>query len=135
MRPVGEAVELAAIRPRGKREGHWALPKGAPDRGETMEQTALREVLEETGLMGAPLGKLGAVRYVYTWEGEQVFKVVTFFLMRYVEGEIGDIAESMRIEVDEAAWLPLAGAPKLLAYRGEQEMARKALAALAEQPL
>ena len=79
--------------------------------------------------------KLGSVRYVYTWDGERVFKVVTFFLMRYVSGELGDIAEEMRVEVHDTAWLPLDEAPRLLAYRGEQEMARKAAAALAEHDL
>ena len=126
---------VAAIRPQGKRAGHWALPKGAPDPGETMEQTALREVREETGLVGDALAKLGSVRYVYTWEGERIFKVVTFFLMRYVTGELGDIAPEMRVEVHETMWLPLDEAPGLLAYRGEQEMARKAAAALDEHAL
>jgi 8-oxo-dGTP pyrophosphatase MutT (NUDIX family) len=126
---------VAAIRPQGKRAGHWALPKGAPDAGETMQQTALREVLEETGLRGEVLAKLGSVRYVYTWEGERVFKVVTFFLMRYLEGELGDIAPEMRVEVHETTWLPLEEAPRALAYRGEQETARKAAAALAEHAL
>jgi 8-oxo-dGTP pyrophosphatase MutT (NUDIX family) len=126
---------VAAIRPQGKRAGHWALPKGAPDTGETMEQTALREVREETGLSGESVSKLGSVRYVYTWEGERVFKVVTFFLMRYVDGELGDIAPEMRVEVHETTWLPLDEAPRLLAYKGEQDIVRKAAAALAGHEL
>src|SRR3954463_12863361 len=80
---------VAAIRPQGKPAGHWVLPKGALDRGETSEAAALREGREETGLDASTIAKLGAVRYVYTWEGERVFKVVTFFLMRYNAGEIG----------------------------------------------
>jgi 8-oxo-dGTP pyrophosphatase MutT (NUDIX family) len=126
---------IAVIRPQGKRSGHWALPKGAPDDGESAEAAALREVLEETGIVAAPLAKLGSTRYTYTWAGEKVFKVVTFFLMRYRSGKIGEIDEAMRVEVHEATWLPLEEAPRLLAYRGEREMARKALAALAEQEL
>jgi 8-oxo-dGTP pyrophosphatase MutT (NUDIX family) len=135
VKEVGGRPCVAAIRPQGKRAGHWALPKGAPDAGETMEQTALREVREETGLAGETVSKLGSVRYVYMWDGERVFKVVTFFLMRYVAGELGDIAPEMRVEVHETAWLSLEEAAGLLAYRGERDMVRKAAAALAGHDL
>ena len=97
---------MAAIRPQGKPEGHWVLPKGALDAGESSEAAALREVREETGLDASTLAKLGAARYVYTWAGESVFKVVTFFLMRCDGGEIGAIEEAMRVEVDEATLAP-----------------------------
>jgi 8-oxo-dGTP pyrophosphatase MutT (NUDIX family) len=117
---------LAAIRPRGK-EGVWALPKGRIDAGESAAETALREVREETGVEGRLVEKLGDVRYVYTWQGERIFKVVSFFLLRAGRGRIGQIDETMRIEVAEASWLPLADAPRLLAYGGEREMAVKAL--------
>jgi 8-oxo-dGTP pyrophosphatase MutT (NUDIX family) len=126
---------LAAIRPAGKPAGVWALPKGRIDPGETGEQTALREVREETGASGRPLGKLGDVRYVYTWDGERIFKVVSFFLLRYSEGRLGDIPPAHRHEVAEARWLPLEEGPRLLAYKGEQEMAEKALARVAELPV
>lgn len=121
---------FAAIRPQGRRAGLWALPKGLIDPGETPEGTALREVEEETGARGRSLGKLGDVRYVYTWEGERVFKVVSFFLVRYGRGRIGAIDGEMRREVADVRWLPLEEAGRLLAYRGEREMAAKALAAL-----
>jgi 8-oxo-dGTP pyrophosphatase MutT (NUDIX family) len=122
---------LAAIRPGGKAEGTWALPKGLIGRGETAESTALREVEEETGLRGKSLGKLGDVRYVYTWAGERVFKVVSFYLVRYAGGRIGDLRPELAHEVAEARWLPLDEAPRLLAYRGEREMAEKALVRVA----
>jgi 8-oxo-dGTP pyrophosphatase MutT (NUDIX family) len=121
---------MAAIRPAGKRPGTWALPKGRIDDGEKPEQTALREVAEETGAHGRSLGKLGDVRYVYTWEGERIFKVVSFFLVRYTGGRLGDLPEAFRHEVAEVRWLPLEEAPKLLAYGGERDMAFKALALL-----
>lgn len=121
---------LAAIRPQGKPEGVWALPKGLIGPGESPEQTALREVLEETGVQGTTVAKLGDVRYVYTWQGERVFKVVSFFLLRAGRGRIGEITEEMRVEVAEARWLPLDEAPRLLAYKGEREMAEKALVRL-----
>jgi 8-oxo-dGTP pyrophosphatase MutT (NUDIX family) len=126
----GEWV-LAAIRPAGKPEGLWVLPKGAIDPGETGEQAALREVAEETGAHGRVLGKLGDTRYWFNWDGERVFKVVSFFLLRYEGGRLGDIPEEFRHEVAEARWLPLAEAPGMLAYKGEREMAEKAIEMLA----
>jgi 8-oxo-dGTP pyrophosphatase MutT (NUDIX family) len=126
---------LAAIRPAGKPAGVWALPKGRIDTGESGEATALREVREETGAGGRSLGKLGDVRYVFTWDGERIFKVVSFFLVRYSDGRLGDVPPAFRHEIAEVRWLPLAEAPKLLAYKGEQEMAERALARLADLPV
>ena len=121
---------LAAIRPGGRPAGVWALPKGRIDPGESGEATALREIAEETGARGRSLGKLGDVRYWFNWEGERIFKVVSFFLVRYVRGRIGDIPPEHAHEVAEARWLPFPEAIDLLAYKGEREMARKAMAAL-----
>ena len=121
---------LAAIRPGGKPAGVWALPKGLVAPGEKPEDTALREVAEETGVEATSLGKLGDVRYVYTRAGERIFKIVSFFLIRYEGGRLGDVPEEFRHEIEEVRWLPLEDAPRLLAYGGEQEMARKALSAL-----
>ena len=121
---------LAAVRPQGKREGIWALPKGLVDAGESPAETALREGFEETGVHGRLESKLGDVRYVYTWEDERVFKVVSFFLARARSGRIGALPPGMEVEVAEARWLPLFEAPKLLAYKGEREMAAKAIGML-----
>ena len=114
---------LAAIRPQGKPAGVWALPKGNLDEGESPAETAVREVSEETGVHGRLVEKLGDVKYVYTWAGERVFKVVSFYLLRAGRGRIGEIEERMRVEVAEVRWLPLDEAPALLAYKGEREMA------------
>jgi 8-oxo-dGTP pyrophosphatase MutT (NUDIX family) len=92
-------------------------------------------VTEETGVRGRLVGKLGDVRYVYTWEGERVFKVVSFYLVRYSSGRLGDIPEEFRHEVAETRWLPLADAPRLLSYGGEREMATKALQLIDERAL
>ncbi|HUJ56282.1 MAG TPA: NUDIX domain-containing protein [Gaiellaceae bacterium] len=128
VRMIRGRKHLAAIRPQGKELGLWALPKGLIDPGESAAETALREVREETGVEGRLVDKLGDVRYVYTRRGgERVFKVVSFFLLRAGRGRIGEIADEMRIEVAEARWLPLADAPRLLAYGGERQMAAKAL--------
>jgi 8-oxo-dGTP pyrophosphatase MutT (NUDIX family) len=106
---------VAVIRPAGKPEGTWALPKGLIGPGERAELTALREVREETGVEGTPVEKLGDVRYVF----------------RYRAGRLGDIPSEHVHEVAETRWLPLEDAPKLLAYKGEREMAAKALERLA----
>jgi 8-oxo-dGTP pyrophosphatase MutT (NUDIX family) len=118
---------VAAIRPQGKPAGTWALPKGNLDPGETPAETALREVLEETGVEGRLVEKLGDVKYTYTRRDRvRVFKIVSFYLLRAGRGRLGEIEERMRIEVAEARWLPLDEAPRLLAYGGEREMAAKA---------
>jgi 8-oxo-dGTP pyrophosphatase MutT (NUDIX family) len=121
---------VAAIRPNGKPEGVWALPKGLIDPGETGAETAVREVAEETGLTGRLEGKLGDVRYVYTRGGERIFKVVSFFLLRWRSGRIGELPPGMENEVAEARWLPLDDAPRLLAYGGERDMAKQAISEL-----
>jgi 8-oxo-dGTP pyrophosphatase MutT (NUDIX family) len=126
---------LAAIRPAGKPAGVWALPKGLIADEEEPAAAALREVTEETGVEARLVEKLGDVRYVYTWAGERVFKVVSFYLLRYRRGRLGDLAPEHRHEVAEARWLPLDEAERLLAYRGEREMAGKALARLREDGL
>jgi 8-oxo-dGTP pyrophosphatase MutT (NUDIX family) len=118
---------VAAIRPAGKKPGVWALPKGRIDDGESGESTALREVAEETGAHGRSLGKLGDVKYWFNWRGERIFKVVSFFLVRYEGGRLGDVPEEFRHEVAEVKWLPLDEAPSLLAYPGERDMAQKAI--------
>ena len=123
---------MAAIRPAGKDPGLWALPKGIIGDGEAPEATALREVEEETGVEGKLVGKLGDIRYVYTWAGERIFKVVSFYLLRYSRGRLGDLPPATAHEVAEARWLPLDEAPRLLAYKGEREMAERAIEALDE---
>jgi 8-oxo-dGTP pyrophosphatase MutT (NUDIX family) len=127
VRRLRGAWVVAAIRPGGKPEGTWALPKGLISPGDSAADTALREVAEETGVVGRLDGKLGDVKYVYTWQGERIFKVVSFFLVRYSRGRIGDIPPEHAHEVAEARWLPLEDTPRLLAYKGERDMAAAAL--------
>ena len=126
---------IAAIRPAGKPDGVWALPKGRVDEGEDPAATAVREVAEETGLRGRVDVKLGDVRYVYTWAGERIFKIVSFYLVRHVGGRIGDVPAEHAHEVADVRWLPLDEAPKLLAYSGEKDMAARAAATLADKAL
>jgi 8-oxo-dGTP diphosphatase len=130
VRPVRGEWKVAAIRPAGKKPGLWALPKGNIGPGEDPRDTAVREVIEETGATGRLVEKLGDVRYVYTWQGERIFKVVSFFLLRYSRGRLGDLPPETAHEVDEVQWLRLAEAPRLLAYGGERQMAERALASI-----
>jgi 8-oxo-dGTP diphosphatase len=124
---------MAVVRPRrdDDRPEVWALPKGLIDPGERGPETAVREVLEETGLRAAVAQKLGDVRYVYTWGGERVFKVVSFFLLRAVGGRIGELPPGMEIEVAGARWVPLDDGHEILSYAGERQMVVKARDVLA----
>lgn len=127
---------LAAIRPQGRGERTWALPKGLVDPGDSAAETAVREAYEETGLRTRLDVKLGDVRYVYTRRsGERVFKVVSFYLLRYRSGRLGDLPPGMEVEVAEARWLPLAEAPRSLSYGGEKDVARRAAEVLAAEAL
>lgn len=127
-------VWVAVVQPR--REHHrshvWALPKGRIDAGESALESAVREVAEETGLRAIGERKLGDVRYVYTWDGERISKIVSFFLLRAVGGRLGDLPAGMEGEVAECRWIPLDEAPSLLSYGGEKEMARNAIKVLRE---
>ncbi len=150
VRNVRGRPSVAAIRPRGKPAGVWALPKGRIERRRAARGDRRPGGARGDGRHGRLVCKLGDVRYVYTWprgageapssgraaaaspttlpaSGERIFKIVSFYLLRAGRGRIGAIEERMRIEVAEARWLPLEEAPQLLAYKGEREMAAKAL--------
>ena len=119
---------VAAIRPAGRKPGLWALPKGAIDPGEDPAATAVREVAEETGARGRLDRKLGDVRYVVHAlgrAGERVFKIVSFYLLRYRRGRLGDIAAEFAHEVAEARWLPLDGGAAAARLQGRARDGRK----------
>ena len=122
VRRTDAGLLLAAIQPQGRPEGHWVLPKGLIERGEAPLAAAVREVHEETGLRVEPLHELPASRYIYRRGSERVFKLVEWWLMRPLGGEIGVIEEAMRVEVADARWLPFDEAPGLLAYSGERAL-------------
>ena len=100
-----------------------ALPKGHPEEGESPGEAALREVREEAGVVARLVEPLGDVRYWYTREGQRIAKVVSFFLLDYVSGEVDD----HDLEVEHARWMPLEQAASELTYAGEREMASRAL--------
>lgn len=106
-----------------------ALPKGIIDPGERAEQTAVREVREETGVTAELVQKLGDVKYVYvrSWgDRARVFKVVSYFLLQYRSGRLGNLPEETKHEIASVKWVPLEDAPKLLTYKGDREIAKKA---------
>ena len=107
------------------------LPKGLVDPGEKAQATAIREVQEETGITAEAITKLADIKYTYTrsWEGgdgERVFKIVSFYLMRFVSGEIDDLLPAMRIEVKRAQWVPLSEAASQMAYSSERKVVTQA---------
>ena len=99
--------------------GHkgWGFPKGHIEQGERAEETAVREVKEETGIDGEIIGPAGSVRYVYTQDGEKHFKTVTFFLMRARTTEL-----KLSWEMQDAAWLPIADVEKKLTFPTEKDL-------------
>lgn len=115
--------------PRKRSLAVLGLPKGLVDPGEKPPAAAIREVREETGIVAEPVTKLSDNKYVYvrTWgDGKRVFKIVSFYLMRFVSGEIDNLASDMRIEVKQALWVPLANAASQLAYSNERKVLRQA---------
>jgi 8-oxo-dGTP pyrophosphatase MutT (NUDIX family) len=100
-----------------------ALPKGHPEGEETPADAAVREVREEAGVEATVREKLGDVRYWYQRDGLRISKTVTFFLLDYVAGEPDDHDH----EVEYARWMGLDEAARSLTYKGERDMAGRAL--------
>ena len=103
----------------------WCLPKGLMESGESPEETACREVREETGLEGRPMGDLGPIQYVFysPHERSKVRKTVHFFLMKFLRGDVRDHDD----EVEEARWFPAEQAIQNLAYESERGILNKAI--------
>jgi 8-oxo-dGTP pyrophosphatase MutT (NUDIX family) len=116
--------QVAALIGRIDRRGRtlWSLPKGHIELGETAEQTAIREVAEETGIQGDVLASLGSIDYWFVTEGRRVHKTVHHYLLRFLGGELSD----HDLEVSEVAWVPLDELPSRLAYADERRLAEVA---------
>ncbi|MFW0783741.1 NUDIX hydrolase [Gordonia sp. CPCC 206044] len=120
----------AALIGRMDRRGRmmWSLPKGHIETGETAEQTAIREVAEETGIQGTVVAPLGKIDYWFVSEGRRIHKTVHHYLLRSVGGELSDAD----YEVSEVAWVPLAELPRKLTYSDERRLARMARGVIAD---
>jgi 8-oxo-dGTP pyrophosphatase MutT (NUDIX family) len=114
--------EVLVIAPAG-RPAVATLPKGRGMPGESDEQTATREVREETGVEARIVERLGDVEYWYRRGGLRVFKTVGYYLCDYVSGDTADHDD----EVDEARWMPLERARTELSYPGERRIIERAL--------
>jgi 8-oxo-dGTP pyrophosphatase MutT (NUDIX family) len=116
--------QVAALIGRIDRRGRmlWSLPKGHIEVGETAEQTAMREVAEETGVRGSVLAALGSIDYWFVTDGRRVHKTVHHYLMRFSGGELSDDD----VEVAEVAWVPIRELPSKLAYADERRLAEVA---------
>ena len=126
-RKHADGIQIALIHVRNR----WGLPKGHVEEGERIEETALREVREETGLEGRVVKKLGDIRYAYrdkNKEGEpiRIYKRVHFYLLRYLKGDVRDHDH----EVDEARWFPMDQVTKNLKFATERKMVHRALSIL-----
>jgi 8-oxo-dGTP pyrophosphatase MutT (NUDIX family) len=122
-RGTGADIEVVLASRRTRRgQLAWGLAKGGIEEGETLEEAAVREVLEETGLRAVIEGSLGDTRYFYVWEQTRIRKTVHFFLMRVTEDEPSERDD----EMEEIRWFPIDRALKRAAYLGEREVIGRA---------
>jgi 8-oxo-dGTP pyrophosphatase MutT (NUDIX family) len=122
-RGTGADIEVVLASRRTRRgQLAWGLAKGGIEEGESLEEAAVREVLEETGLRAVIEGSLGDTRYFYVWEQTRIRKTVHFFLMRVTQDEPSERDD----EMEEIRWFPIDRALKRAAYLGEREVIGRA---------
>jgi 8-oxo-dGTP pyrophosphatase MutT (NUDIX family) len=100
----------------------WTLPKGTPKRGESTEETAVREVAEETGLEVRITGPLDAIEYWFVQSGTRIHKTVHYFLMEPIGG---DLSRHDR-EFDQVRWIAFDEANSVLTFETERALVARA---------
>ncbi len=115
--------QICLIARRNKNQIIWCLPKGHVESEETLEDTALREVREETGFLGTLLSPLGYITYQFfdSPSKKRIFKKVHFFLIRYKSGKMTDHDD----EVELVRWFPYEEALEMIEYKGEYDILKK----------
>jgi 8-oxo-dGTP pyrophosphatase MutT (NUDIX family) len=125
----GSVPQLVVGRRKRERDGAtWTLPKGTPIPGETLEETALREVSEETGLQVRILSPLDSIKYTFVQRGAKIHKTVHYFIMEPTGGSLGDHDH----EFEEVRWIAFADAPALLTFETERGLVALAASRLPE---
>ena len=114
---------VLGLRRSDRRNATWSLPKGTPDGDETAEQTALREVAEETGLQVRILGTIGDIHYRFVRDGRRIDKTVHYFLMEVVGGDLADHDH----EFEEVRWFGLGEAESVMRFPTERDIVARAL--------
>jgi 8-oxo-dGTP pyrophosphatase MutT (NUDIX family) len=120
-------LEFVAGQRRREHVRTWTLPKGTPVAGESREQTALREVAEETGLEVRIVAPFDAIQYTFIQRGTRIHKTVHYFLMEPVGGDLGRHDQ----EFEDVRWVSFGDAPGLLTFETERALIARAAAALA----
>lgn len=110
----------------------WSLPKGHLEQGETEQQAAVREVREETGILGQVVGKLGTIDFWFVADGRRIHKTVHHYLLVAVDPEHGLELSDADVEVSEVAWVPMAELSERLAYADERRLLERVPELLAE---
>lgn len=111
--------QLVVGRRRRDKDGQtWTLPKGTPIPGETLEETALREVREETGLTVRIVSPLDAIRYTFVQRGTRIHKTVHYFMMEATGGGL----EGHDHEFEEVRWIAFQEAPGILSFETERSL-------------
>lgn len=123
------AAVIARLNRAGRVE--WCLPKGHLEPGETAEEAAVREIAEETGIVGRIIGSLGSIDYWFSAEGRRVHKLVHHYLLEAVGGHL-TVEDDPDQEAIDVAWVPVAELGALLAFPNERKIAREASAMLTD---
>jgi 8-oxo-dGTP pyrophosphatase MutT (NUDIX family) len=130
IRSIDGVPHLVAGRRRRQRDGAtWTLPKGTPNANESLEETALREVAEETGLRVRLVAPLDAIEYSFVQGGSRIHKTVHYWLMESIGGDL----DGHDHEFDEVRWVPLREAPALLTFETERALVERAASAVADR--